>query len=562
MEDITILNMNLFGLSGFLTAITGFALVVMILVHSSKTFLSRIWALFMITVGIWGVGVYYIAQVPFGGDEKALLLWRLAHIGVTLIPVFFFHFIYIFLEIKKKILLYIIYSLGIFFFITNATGYLVIVVTYMYNFYYDSSSNILYLSFFSFFMSAVIYGHYLMFKKYKESPALKQKQIRYFFLATGLGFAGGFTVFLPAFGIDIYPIGNMTVFLGLLIVTYGVIKHQLLSIKTVAIELFLICTWVLFFTRLFLMKDLGGFYVDILLFVAVVLLGIMVIRSALQEFKYREQLQTLNETLQEKIDAQTKKIREAYEIEKSARKKLEALGTIKSNFISVAAHQLRTPLSAIQWSIRMILDDEQEKLITKHSKLLNQTYSANKNLIQIVNDLLNVTQIEGKNFGYEMNMNNIFQVINETIAGLQILVRDKNLQVSFNKTEELVSFVFDRVKIMIALKNIIGNAIDYTPNGGGIVITLSKEENNAVITVVDTGIGISKGEQEQLFTKFYRSEKARKMETDRSGLGLWITKQIIEKHNGTITVLSDTNKGTTVKICLPTVSRTPLGGLT
>ena len=236
--------------------------------------------------------------------------------------------------------------------------------------------------------------------------------------------------------------------------------------------------------------------------------------------------------------------------------KEKAIDRSKSEFISIAAHQLRTPLSATRWALRALLDGDmgEVKLTEAQKKMLLDISDTNSNLISIVGDLLDVTAIEEVGARYNLKFNNLSAILEDINEKKQTLLRDKQVDFIFKKTEDLPPFMFDRVKIMIALKNIIENAIDYTPNGGSVTVTLSKEDNTAIVTVTDTGIGISKEEQEQLFTKFYRSENARKMETDRSGLGLWITKQIIEKHNGTITVLSDTNKGTTVKICLPMIN--------
>ena len=104
---------------------------------------------------------------------------------------------------------------------------------------------------------------------------------------------------------------------------------------------------------------------------------------------------------------------------------------------------------------------------------------------------------------------------------------------------------------MLALKNIIGNAIDYTPSGGKITITLKKEEALVTVEIIDTGMGISKEDKEKIFTKFYRSEEAKKIEKERAGTGLWISKKIIEGHGGEITIESKEMEGTKVTVQLP-----------
>lgn len=223
---------------------------------------------------------------------------------------------------------------------------------------------------------------------------------------------------------------------------------------------------------------------------------------------------------------------------------------IKSDFITIAAHQLRTPLAGINWSLCAIMDEKQ-KTIEESEGCLEKTRNATKNLISIVNDLLDVTRIEGNDFGYIMEENDIVSAIKESLDSSLILLKGKKINTVFeNKTPDIQKFIFDRQKIIMALKNIIENAIDYTKEGN-ITVVLSCSDDIVKIVITDTGIGIDEEEKKQLFTKFHRSKEALLMETDRSGLGLYITKQIMIRHKGNIVITSEKGKGTQVEMTLP-----------
>ena len=225
----------------------------------------------------------------------------------------------------------------------------------------------------------------------------------------------------------------------------------------------------------------------------------------------------------------------------------------KSEFIKIAAHQLRTPLTGVKWALRSIQDKDFGEISGGEDTLVEDMYDANGSLINIVNDLLTVDRIEG-NFGYKKTKNNIAEIIQESIRSSLILERDKNLSLEFkNNAPELPLFSFDPVKITIALKNMIGNAIDYTPSLGKIVVSLSEHDKEAVITITDTGIGINSSDMGSLFNKFYRSKEASELIPNRSGLGLYITKEIVEKHGGTLTVERGKESGTLVTMRLPMV---------
>jgi signal transduction histidine kinase len=223
----------------------------------------------------------------------------------------------------------------------------------------------------------------------------------------------------------------------------------------------------------------------------------------------------------------------------------------KSEFISIAAHQLRTPLSGMKWAISLILGGEAGEITETQKNLLQKSYETNENLIKIVNDLLNVSKIEDRRFGYEFKDDDIIGIVSKSVEAARVLTQDKPLQISFKAPSFIKPFPFDAAKIAIVMQNLLENAIDYTPEGGSVEVTITTENGRAKVTVKDTGMGIKKEDQGRIFTKFFRSEQAIRTKTDKSGLGLFIVKNIISQHRGDVSIDSEERRGTTISFTLP-----------
>lgn len=228
----------------------------------------------------------------------------------------------------------------------------------------------------------------------------------------------------------------------------------------------------------------------------------------------------------------------------------KAIDRGKSDFISIVAHQLSAPLEAAAWALREILAGN---ITEKQREFLEKILSSNKNLSQITADLLVAARIEGEEFRPIFEEHDILETVKTQLVFHEPYAQEKKIELLFNdRAPDLAPFVFDREKIMLALRNVLSNALDYTPQGGKVTVTVSKTTDGFVtIQIQDTGIGIPKEELNRIFTKFYRSKEALLMETDRSGLGLYITKNIVDMHRGTIVLESEEGAGVTVRIRIP-----------
>jgi len=223
---------------------------------------------------------------------------------------------------------------------------------------------------------------------------------------------------------------------------------------------------------------------------------------------------------------------------------------MKTEFVSIAAHQLRTPLSAIKWTIRMILDGDAGEINEEQRELLEQTYISNERMIRLINDLLDVSRIEEGRLLYNQEDARIEDVIDSVIEASQEMLRNKNMVLEVNK-KETPKVKIDKEKIGVVIQNLLENAIKYTEQGGKIKITLDNDEKNVIFKIEDSGVGIPKSQQDRIFTKFFRAENVTRMETNGTGLGLYTTKNIVQAHKGQIWFESEENKGTTFYFTIP-----------
>jgi len=226
---------------------------------------------------------------------------------------------------------------------------------------------------------------------------------------------------------------------------------------------------------------------------------------------------------------------------------------LKSEFVSIAAHQLRTPLTSIKWIITSLLAGDFGALNPDQQEYLQKTDTSNERMINLVDDLLNLSRIEEGRYIQTKDLFSLEELIDKSIENAKIKLQKKNLELSFEKIEGVPQVLADKEKIRLVVQNLIENAANYSLTGGKIVVTLEEDQtkNEVVFSVQDNGIGIPDDQKSRIFTKFFRAENAVHAETVGSGLGLFINKNIIESHGGRIWFESENDKGTVFSFALP-----------
>ncbi len=225
---------------------------------------------------------------------------------------------------------------------------------------------------------------------------------------------------------------------------------------------------------------------------------------------------------------------------------------MKTEFVSLAAHQLRTPLSAIKWTLRMLLDGDLGKITEEQRGFIEKTYRSNERMISLINDLLDVTRIEEGRYLYKPVLTQIENVVQFVIDSFKEKIRRKKIKLEFKKPrKKLPEVKVDVEKVRLAINNLLDNAIRYTPVGGRVTASLKCGKKEIELSVKDTGVGIPEDQKERVFTKFFRGANVMRMETEGTGLGLFITKNIIEAHGGRVWFESEENKGSVFHFTLP-----------
>lgn len=223
----------------------------------------------------------------------------------------------------------------------------------------------------------------------------------------------------------------------------------------------------------------------------------------------------------------------------------------KSEFIAIAAHQLRTPLSIVKWTFRMLLDRDFGTLNQDQDKVLGDGSGVVENMIKLVSDLLDVARIEEGRFSLKIIPVKIDKVLQEIADAYKPKLDEKKIELKIITRGILPDIELDANKIRLALENIIDNAIKYSPAESIIAAEIEASNRNIEIRIKDSGIGIPVGEQNKIFSKFFRSKNAVRKETMGSGLGLYIVKNIVEMHGGNVRFFSEEDKGTVFYINLP-----------
>jgi two-component system sensor histidine kinase VicK len=225
----------------------------------------------------------------------------------------------------------------------------------------------------------------------------------------------------------------------------------------------------------------------------------------------------------------------------------------KSEFISVASHQLKTPGTIVNLYTEKLLDGRNSELSPKQKEYINEIRSANQSMTDIVSSLLNVSRIEMGIFAVDPVPVDVIEIFKNIAKDSDSNLKDKNINFKqeYHQQEHIIPI--DKLLLNIIFSNLLSNAIRYTDKNGTISVKSIIKENNLVISVADNGCGIPAGQQNRIFTKFFRADDARSKYTNGTGLGLYIVKSILDHIGGNVWFTSTENKGSTFYFTIPLV---------
>ncbi len=231
---------------------------------------------------------------------------------------------------------------------------------------------------------------------------------------------------------------------------------------------------------------------------------------------------------------------------------------MKSEFISLASHQLRTPLSAIKTYTHMLYDGYMGELNEAQKQSLHTIVSASDRMNELISTLLNITRMESGTIAVSPKLIKLDQLIDEVMQEMSLAAIDKSIALTVHSTaKKSISVRTDSLILKEVLTNLVVNALKYTPSGGSVTVKLRNRKTDVLISVEDTGWGIPKYSQDQVFSKFFRAQNIVQRETTGTGLGLYLVKGLLSALGGQIWFISTEGKGTTFFFTLPKKSQRP-----
>jgi signal transduction histidine kinase len=265
---------------------------------------------------------------------------------------------------------------------------------------------------------------------------------------------------------------------------------------------------------------------------------------AIQNTLSIQEVKDINETLQQRIANATRELR-------LSNHKLRELDAAKDEFISMASHQLRTPLTGVKGYISMVLEGDVGKITDQQRQFLEEAFMSSERMVHLISDFLSVSRIQTGKFIIEKHPVDLSKIVEQEIDGLRPSALSRNLKIIYNHPKNFPTVEADEDKIRQVIMNFADNAIYYSHDNSEIHIDLLVEDNEIVYTVKDTGIGVPAGERDHLFSKFFRATNARKQRPDGTGVGLFLAKKVIDAHEGEIIFKSVEGKGSTFGFRLP-----------
>lgn len=223
----------------------------------------------------------------------------------------------------------------------------------------------------------------------------------------------------------------------------------------------------------------------------------------------------------------------------------------KTEFVSLASHQLRTPLSSVNWYSEMLLAGDAGILNDDQKGFVNEIYKGNQRMVDLVNSLLDVSRLELGTFTIAPEIMNVCEPAKSVINELRPGIQAKKIKLNMNCENDMPQIKADPKLIRIVFQNLLSNAVKYTPENGRVDVNIKKENKNILITISDTGYGIPKNQHDKIFTKLFRADNVKAKDTEGTGLGLYIIKSILESSGGEISFESEEDKGTTFFVRLP-----------
>jgi signal transduction histidine kinase len=458
-------------------------------------FMTFIWLIFY--------GVSYLSTA----EEQALLFLKIGYTGVIFMAVAGVQLVSSFTNFKIPAYIYVISYI-----INLVSVYLLYFTNYFINGLYQyfwgyyPRAGSLHPFFLTFFVSAITIFIGLLFIKWlkvRKEKSAESRRVLYMFIAvSSISFAA--VDFIPNYGIEIYPFGWVLVLFYCSTIAYTIVKYQLMDINIII--------------KKALIYSIGIAMVG----------GLMVGVSFLSGW-FKENIPGFQFWIVPMAIGAT-----AFVLGKLFYNKSQEAEKLKYEFITVAAHKLRTPLTEVKWAADALREKEKDN---EKIQLVSGISSANSRLITLTDELLSIAKTEAGKYQYKFEAVDFEKMVRSAVNDFQHQMKEKNIKLTYNYDKNLPKINADKLRMSMVIQILIENAVQYTKDK--IEINIKKDKKEIVFSIKDNGIGIPKEDLPYIFSRFYRTHEAYKTETEGAGLSLYLAKSIIDRHNGKIGVYSE-----------------------
>lgn len=260
--------------------------------------------------------------------------------------------------------------------------------------------------------------------------------------------------------------------------------------------------------------------------------------------KHEDLVTTREEELRRQVQEATEKLQKANE-------ELQRLDATKDEFVSMASHQLRTPLTSIKGYLSMVLEGDAGKITSDQRKLLAEAFMSSERMVHLIGDFLNVSRLQNGKFIIDHTKTDLAEIVQQEILTVREIAAAKGVGIAYHHPSRFPVLYLDEDKIRQVVMNLLDNAVFYSGDSKVISVRLYTHEGYAVLEVVDHGIGVPKAAQKHLFTKFYRAANAQTQRPDGTGVGLYLAKKVVTGHSGRMVFHSVEGEGSTFGFRLP-----------
>lgn len=367
--------------------------------------------------------------------------------------------------------------------------------------------------------------YFILFTKFFKAKKILKIQLAYILTGTltTTGIAVVTNLVLPYFGIfSLNWFGQIGILAMITFILYSILKHHLFNISVIATEIFVIILSLTLFTQIFIAQTVEERLLAAGIFTGSLLIGILLIRSVIREVKAREHIEQLAKDL------------------RVANERLKELDKLKSQFLSIASHDLRAPLTAVRNFLSLLMDGTYGKIPPAAEEGMRQVFDRATAMAQSVDTYLNVSRIEQGRMKYDFAEADLAKIITDTVSIFKPIAEQKGLRFSIQlpADNEQVKIKADQAKLQEVFNNLIDNSIKYTPNGS-IVVSVERTGDRARVVIKDTGVGMTEETKRGLFKFFSPGEDSKIVNPSSTGIGLYISKAHIEAHKGTVRAESD-----------------------